>query len=284
VNDEKRNPTDFALWKFSPAGERRQMEWDSPWGVGFPGWHIECSAMSEKYLGLPFDIHTGGEDHVAVHHENEIAQARAARGVIEANVWMHNAFLTVDGGKMSKSLGNVYSLDDVRAKGFDVLALRYFFLTAHYRTTMNFTWEALEGAQRTLWGLEDALRLLPVGENADPSGEYVEQFFAAINHDLDTPAALALLHALVADGQSAPEVKAATVRVMDTVFGVGLSAWLGADIVPPEEVTTLLAQRADARLKKDFAASDALRAQIAEVGFRVLDTPQGQRVLPVRPW
>jgi cysteinyl-tRNA synthetase len=284
VNDEKRNPTDFALWKFSPAGEKRQMEWPSPWGVGFPGWHIECSAMSEKYLGLPFDIHTGGEDHVAVHHENEIAQARAARGVIEANVWLHNAFLTVDGGKMSKSLGNVYSIDDLREKGFEPRALRYLFLTAHYRTTLNFTWEALEGAQRAVWGLEDTLRLWPAGVDADPSLEYVEQFLAAINNDLDTPNALAVLHGLVSDQSLAGEVKAATVRVFEAVLGLGLSQALGADLVPTAEVAELLGARAEARGLKDFGASDVLRGQIEAAGFRVLDTPQGQRLLPVRPW
>ncbi|MEK9131139.1 MAG: cysteine--tRNA ligase, partial [Patescibacteria group bacterium] len=147
---EKKNATDFALWKFSPMNEKREMEWDSPWGVGFPGWHLECSAMSKKYLGVPFDIHTGGVDHIAVHHENEIAQTQGVDGVLEANVWMHNEFLTVDGGKMSKSLGNLYVMQDVRDHNIDPLALRYLFLVAHYRTKLNFTWEALEGAQNAL--------------------------------------------------------------------------------------------------------------------------------------
>ena len=141
---EKRSGTDFALWKFSPTDKQREMEWDSPWGKGFPGWHIECSAMSKKYLGIPFDIHTGGVDHIAVHHENEIAQTQGAQGCLEARFWMHADFLQVDGGKMSKSLGNLYTLDDLEKKGIHPLAYRYFVLQAHYRSKLNFTFEGLQ--------------------------------------------------------------------------------------------------------------------------------------------
>ena len=164
MNEEKKHPTDFALWKFSPTDQQRQMEWKSPWGVGFPGWAIECSAMSVKYLGQPFDIHCGGVDHIAVHHENEIAQSEAAYDKPLANYWLHNEFLTVDGRRMGKSEGNAYTLDDVVAKGFDPLALRYFYLTAHYRTKLNFTWEALSAAQNALGSLCAASRSLTVGK------------------------------------------------------------------------------------------------------------------------
>ncbi|MFH1142330.1 MAG: cysteine--tRNA ligase, partial [Candidatus Uhrbacteria bacterium] len=155
---QKKNPTDFALWKFSPKDEQREMEWDSPWGVGFPGWHLECSAMSVKYLGIPFDIHTGGIDHIAVHHENEIAQSSGAFDKLQANWWVHSEFLVIDENKMSKSLGNFCLLDDFKKKGFEPLAFRYFILGAHYRSQHNFTWKSLEAAQNGLNNLRDAVR------------------------------------------------------------------------------------------------------------------------------
>ena len=155
---EKRNTTDFALWKFSGAQSSREMIWESLWGSGFPGWHIECSAMSMKYLDVPFDIHTGGVDHIGVHHENEIAQTQGAEGELEANVWMHSEFLTVDNGKMSKSLGNLYTIDDLIAKGYDPLAFRYFVLGAHYRSQINFTFEALDAAANALTKLRETVR------------------------------------------------------------------------------------------------------------------------------
>lgn len=183
---EKKNKTDFALWKFSPTGSKREMEWNSPWGVGFPGWHLECSAMSKKYLGVPFDIHTGGEDHIAVHHENEIAQTMGADGVFEANFWLHNAYLLVDGGKMSKSLGNIYTLNQLAEKGIEPMALRLFFLGAHYRTKLNFTFEAVQGAQKAL----ERLRTW-VGEGSENTDvrEYRRRFFEAIDDDLNSPQA-----------------------------------------------------------------------------------------------
>src|SRR3990172_12864551 len=146
----KKNPTDFALWKFSPQDSKRQMEWESPWGMGFPGWHIECSAMSRKYLGEIFDIHTGGVDHIPIHHTNEIAQSEGATGKMPAKFWIHHEFLQIDGGKMAKSLGNAYTLHDVIKKGFDPISLRYLFLTAHYRDPLNFTWDSLGAAQTSL--------------------------------------------------------------------------------------------------------------------------------------
>lgn len=276
VHGEKRNPSDFALWKFSPEGAKRHMEWESPWGVGFPGWHIECSAMSEKYLGVPFDVHTGGEDHVAVHHENEIAQTMAARGVLEANWWLHNAHLMVDGGKMSKSLGNGYTVEDICAKGIEPLAFRYFVLGAHYRKPMNFTWEAVGAAQTALNRLVDAAREWDTPLSVDAAA--VERFMTRVNDDLDTAGALAVLWDVVHDENMASGVKAATVLAMDEVLGLALEDVVARPVRVTEEAQQLLDERVRVRMAKDWAKSDALRDQLAAMGYSVEDTADGQRV------
>lgn len=280
VNAHKRNAADFALWKFSPPDEVRHMEWESPWGKGFPGWHIECSAMAEKYLGLPFDIHTGGIDHIAVHHENEIAQAEAARGVLEANYWLHNEFLLIDGGKMSKSLNNTYSLDDLEAKGISPLAFRYFLLGAHYKTPLNFTWEAAQGAQNALNKLIDAVRLWDKPTELDQA--LVAEFMQHVHNDLDTAGALASLWKLVGDDTLPSSVKAATLLTFDEVLGLALEDVVARPLKISTEVQALLDQREQARLAKDFAKSDSLRDQIAQLGFKVEDTPDGQRLRELR--
>lgn len=273
---EKHQAADFALWKFSPEGERRHMEWPSPWGVGFPGWHIECSAMSEKYLGVPFDVHTGGIDHVAVHHENEIAQTEGARGVLEANYWLHNEFLLVDGGKMSKSLGNTYSLDDLAAKGFSPLAFRYFLLGAHYKTPQNFTFEALGAAQQALNNLVDQAREWSKPTKID--GAAKKKFMAVVNDDLDTPKALAILWDVVNSQSILSGVKAATVLFFDEVLGLALEDVVARPLVISTEVQTLLDIRTKARASKDWKKSDELRDEIASRGFIVEDTKEGQRI------
>ncbi len=274
--DGKRSAADFALWKFSPAGEKRHMEWESPWGKGFPGWHIECSAMGEKYLGVPFDIHTGGIDHIAVHHENELAQTLGARGVLEANLWMHNEFLLVDGGKMSKSLGNTYSLDDLEAKGFSPFDFRYFILQAHYRTPQNFTFEALGASHQALNRLIDLARTLE--KPSTPDTGYVDRFMARVSDDLDTPGALAVLWELVSDANVVSSTKAATLLAFDEVLGLTLDDVVARPVLVPPSVQALLDERAAARSNKDFSASDRLRDAIAELGFVVEDTAEGQRV------
>jgi cysteinyl-tRNA synthetase len=276
VNAQKRNPADFALWKFSPYDEKRQMEWSSPWGTGFPGWHIECSAMSEKYLGVPFDIHTGGVDHIAVHHENELAQTRAAFGCLEANMWLHNEFITVDGGKMSKSLGNTYSLDDLIARNIEPLALRYLFLGARYSSSINFTWDAIQAAHNALRNLRDLAKPLPA---APLEVSPVAEFFALIADDLDTPKALAFLWDALRGATLSPVQKANLVAYADSFFALNLVTELGASSTPqdiPVEVQELLGARAAAREKKDFALSDRLRDEIAILGFSVKDAPDGQ--------
>ena len=278
---EKKNATDFALWKFSPSTTKREMEWESPWGIGFPGWHIECSAMSKKYLGVPFDIHTGGIDHIAVHHENELAQTEGAEGKLEANYWMHNEFITVDNGKMSKSLGNVYTVSDLVDKGFDPLAFRYLCLQAHYRTKLNFTFEALEGAQNALNNLRGIVREWTPASVAEwnkfETTEFVQQFQDAVNDDLNTPQALALIWKLVESKQPSV-VKAALLSRFDTVLGLQLDAYIGKEIEIPNEVQVLLVARSRARSEKNWTESDRLRDEIALHGFIVEDKSDGQKV------
>ena len=276
VNEEKRNATDFALWKFSTEGEKRHMEWESPWGVGFPGWHIECSAMSEKYLGSPFDIHTGGIDHIPVHHTNEIAQTEGARGNREAHYWMHLDFLRVDDQKMSKSLGNVYSLTDIEARGFDAMDLRYFFLGAHYRSSLNFTWEAMEAARTARRRLEHVMRVAESGGKVQVS--YEKQFHQAMNDDLNTPRALAVLWEMIGDEKVGAEDKVTTIKKMDEILGLGLAGLIGKKEKIPEDILRMVEERRLAREAKDFEKSDILRDAIAIKGYIVRDTDTGQIV------
>lgn len=272
----KRNASDFALWKFAESGVQRQMEWESPWGKGFPGWHIECSAMSAKYLGVPFDIHTGGIDMIPVHHENEIAQAEGARGVLEANYWLHNEFLQIDGGKMSKSLGNVYSLDDLAEKGISALAYRYFVLGAHYRSPLNFTWEAVQAAQNAYDRLVDTVRAWD--KPTTPDEHRVGKFMERIHDDLDTPAALAILWDTVHDQAVSSSARAATILKFDEVLGLALDDVVARPIAVSPDAQKLLDDRAVARDKKDWGKSDALRDQLLAMGYRVEDSLEGQRV------
>lgn len=274
---DKRNATDFALWKVSPEDMEREMEWESPWGTGFPGWHLECSAMAKKYLGVPFDLHTGGIDHIAVHHENEIAQTEGADGVLEANVWMHSEFLTVDGGKMSKSIGNVYTMKDVVARGYDPIAFRYFVLGSHYASKLNFTWDALTGAQNALHKLRETVRDWPEAAGA-PDSTYAARFQGAINDNLNTPEALATLWALMGEANVPLETKAATLLKFDEVLGLGLAAYVAKRVEVPAEVVALVAEREAARAAKNWAESDRLRDAIMALGFSVEDTSQGSRV------
>ncbi|MFA5945520.1 MAG: cysteine--tRNA ligase [Patescibacteria group bacterium] len=273
---EKKNSADFALWKFSPEGEKRQMEWPSPWGIGFPGWHIECSAMSEKYLGVPFDLHTGGIDHIAVHHENELAQTEGARGKLEANYWLHNEFLMVDGGKMSKSLGNTYSLDDVAAKGLSPMAFRYFVLGAHYKTLQNFTWDALQASQNALDNLIHTVVELPKPGKIDEASK--GKFLSIVNNDLDTPNALAYFFEVLKDETMGPAVKAATLKFFDSVLGLGLGHYIGNPVIVPAEVQALADERVEARKAKNWKESDRLREAIAQLGFVVEDGAGGQKI------
>ncbi len=275
-NPEKRNPADFALWKFSPVDEKRHMEWMSPWGKGFPGWHVECSAMSVKYLRQPFDIHTGGIDHIPVHHENEIAQSVAAHDRPLANFWLHNEFLLVDGRRMGKSEGNAYTIQDILDKGFDPLAFRYYCLGTHYRSKMNFTWEGLEAASHALSNIKAKARELPLLDAGPKIGEieWKEKFEMAIGDDLNTPQALAIMWDIL-KSDITDEEKASLLSNMDKIFGLRLMEAIGKRIDIPDEIQKLAERRQTVRLAKDWQTSDELRDKLKGKGWQIEDGEDG---------
>lgn len=277
VNHEKHSASDFALWKFSPEGERRHMEWPSPWGVGFPGWAIECSAMSVKYLGQPFEIHTGGIDHIPVHHENEIAQSEAVTGVPLAKYWVHNEFLLVDGGRMGKSLGNGYVIADLESHGINPLAYRWFVLGAQYRSKLNFTWEAAEAAQNALEKLKHAV--LSWGEEVGtPVEALLNDFRAALEDDLNTPKALAVVWELVKSEASSAD-KRATLLKMDEVLGLDVASWKEEAVEIPQEIHDLAEARWQARASKNWAESDRLRDELRTRGWSMQDGADTYRLV-----
>jgi cysteinyl-tRNA synthetase len=272
----KENIEDFALWK-AHEKEDGDVFWLTPWGKGRPGWHIECSAMSMKHLGESFDIHTGGVDLVFPHHENEIAQSEGATGKPFVKYWLHNEWLLVDGKKMSKSLGNQYTLRDLINKGFNPLSYRYLLLSIHYRTTVNFTWESLTAAENALKNLYE--KFYDLGERVgDVAPAYKTDFEKLMNDDLDTPGALALAWNLLRDPDIKPDAKKATLLSFDEVFGLGLSKIVWQPL--PEKIKALIKEREDARAKGDFATSDKLRDEIKKAGFDLKDTREGQKVRP----
>ncbi len=278
-NPEKRNATDFALWKFSPPGIQRQMEWDSPWGIGFPGWHIECSAMSMKYLGDMLDIHCGGTDHIDVHHTNEIAQSEAATGKPFFRYWMHGAFLIIAGGKkMAKSEDNFLTLEAsfIRMK-IDPLAFRFASFLTHYRKPMEYSDEGITAAQNGLQHLRNQVRTLMDGARATSVDEaYQQKFTAALNNDLNMPQVLAVVQELLKSDLD-PGTKLATVLDYDRVLGLDLDQ-VSAEQELPSEIQSLVDARGQARKDKDWALSDQLRDQIQAMGFTVQDGPQGMKV------
>ena len=283
-NPEKRNATDFALWKFSPAGVQRQMEWDSPWGVGFPGWHIECSAMSMKYLGDQLDIHCGGTDHIDVHHTNEIAQSEAATGKPFFNVWMHGAFLIISGGKkMAKSDGNFLTLENAfLKKDIDPLAYRYATFLTHYRKPMEYSEEAITAAQNGLQHLRNQVRTLKeeVAPTERETGTindiFREKFRREINDDLNMPRAMAVVQELLKSELAAKD-KLATLFDFDRVMGFGLEQ-VDQEESLPEDIRKMADERLKARADKNWALSDELRDAIQDRGYLVQDTSQGTKV------
>ncbi len=272
---EKKHATDFALWKFSPKEQARQMEWDSPWGVGFPGWHIECSAMAVKYLGTQFDIHCGGKDHIPVHHSNEIAQAEVCHGTTLANFWLHGYFLETEQAKMSKSRGETLRLKTLIERGYDPLCYRYLCLTAHYRSDLKFTWESLDSAVIAL----DRLRSKAAswGEPGQPDAATLADFSREVYRDLNTARALAVLWAMVKSDLPAA-VKKATVLHLDRILGLDVGDWQPAEIEIPAEVAALATARAQARQNRDWREADRLRAAIHDLGFEIDDCADGERV------
>jgi cysteinyl-tRNA synthetase len=273
VNKEKRNLSDFALWKFSPRNEKRQMEWKSPWGVGFPGWHIECTAMSVKYLGENFDIHTGGIDHIPVHHTNEIAQGFGAFGHQTANYWIHNAWVVGKGGaKMSKSLGNIFTAQELVQLKIDPLAYRYLFLTTHYRKGLEFSLESLKVALTAYEKLRKIVSGFPVGGSVDK--DYQKIFAEKIADDLAMPEVMALVWKLVKDGNISSNDKRATINEFDKVLGLGFEKPIEIEKIP-EEVIKLANLRAEAKKNKNYAEADGIRTEIEKKGYTVLDKPEG---------
>jgi cysteinyl-tRNA synthetase len=279
VNEEKKNPRDFALWKLSPKGDKRHMEWNSPWGKGFPGWHIECSAMSMKYLGIPFDIHAGGVDLKQTHHPNEIAQSEAASGKKFVNYWIHSAFILVQGERMSKSLGNNYRLYDLEKSGYHPISLRYLYLQTHYRKEMNFTFASLDAAENALKNLLQDIALWD-----DPAGslpEFEEKFLDAINDDLNMPQALAVMWELIKSDRPTG-AKAKTLFKMDDILGLGLDQ--KREIIKkdqgivPEHIKEMVREREALRKAKHFNLADQIRAKILKEGYVIEDNNKGAKV------
>jgi len=271
VNDEKRHPADFALWKKAPP--EHIMQWPSPWGMGFPGWHIECSAMSRKYLGDLFDIHTGGVDHIPVHHENEIAQSEALLGRPAVNIWMHGEFLLMDGGKMSKSLNNNYLIGDLVAKGFSPMHYRYFCANAHYRSKLNFTWDAMSGARTSYDRLINLLQIHKTGADTVDLSGYLADFTQAVEDDLNIPQAIGVLWKMVRLPQKSRDIFDMAMR-FDEVLGLMLSAEPETQALA-SDVEDLIAQRQEARRNKDYAKADHIRDLLSDMGILLEDTPQG---------
>ncbi len=276
IDPDKRNPADFSLW-FKRVGKfvDHTMHWPSPWGDGFPGWHIECSAMSMAYLGETIDIHTGGIDHIPVHHENEIAQSESATGKQFVRYWVHHEFLQVDGVKMSKSLQNFYSVDDIVAHKIDPVATRLMFMQTSYRKPLNFTWEALDVAAQQLKKLQKFAMHHSIIGNVDQA--YLLAFKDSLSEDLNTAKALATVWELIADTELLEEDKWATLLALDTVLGLGL------DTVPKFSISIeaqeMVLARDLARTEKNYAASDELRRQLEGLGYEVLDTAEGTRLI-----
>jgi cysteinyl-tRNA synthetase len=297
---DKRSPTDFALWKFSPAGARRQMEWESPWGVGFPGWHIECSAMALAYLPQPIEIHCGGTDHVRIHHTNEIAQAEGATGKPFVRYWLHGEFLVIDKGKMAKSGENSVTLDSLAAEKIPPLAFRLFCFSAHYRSPLAFSWEGLRGAAAALANLRRGLAAGAAEQRAaalENAEGILEKFYTAVYDDLNMPQAMAALWDIVRDEKTPPARRRAAAARADEILGLDLlkpaaedasesfSGEKGTAIkISPrraltgaekEAIVEKVRQRQKARAAKDWKGADTLRKELSDLGAAVKDLPDG---------
>jgi len=283
TDPDKKHPADFALWLFTKGRfKNHSMHWESPWGEGFPGWHVECSAMSMRHLGETVDIHAGGIDHLTVHHPNEIAQSEAATGKQFVKYWVHFDFLKVDGKKMGKSLGNLYTVEDVKSKGIDPIALRYLYLTAHYRDSLNFTWESLKAAQSAYKKLtslyiglsEEMSRNTLSTEKINKVNTYRDAFLEAVNNDIDMPKALAVVWGAAKSNIPASD-KYDLLTTFDEVMGLGLGSTKKSKIKVPTEVKKLVDERESYRKEGNFTKSDHIRSKISEKGYLVVDTDKG---------
>ena len=275
----KKHPTDFALWKFSPKGAKREMEWKSPWGIGFPGWHTECVVMSIKYLGIPFDIHCGGIDHIWIHHTNEIAQAEAAYGKILANYWLHSEFLTLKSGRMGKSEGNIIILDDLIKHNYNPLAYRYLCLQTHYRSKLTFSFESLGAAQNSLKNLSENVLELKYSEDKireDKIKIYKREFLKFIRDDLNIPKALVLIWKVLKDKNLSNKEKYSLLIDFDNVFGLGLRKLKKVKI--PGKIKKLVKLREKYRKERNWEEADKIRELIKEMGYAIDDTPEGPKI------
>ena len=275
----KRSPTDFALWKFTPTGVKRQMEWDSPWGKGFPGWHTECVVMSVKHLGIPFDIHTGGIDHVLIHHTNEIAQAEAVYKKILARYWLHGEFLILREGRMGKSERNIIILSDLAKKEIDPLVYRYLCLTTHYRSKLTFSWESLKGTQNALKKLYQKTAEIKSNKallKSKRAKDYQKRFLDFINEDLNMPRALALIWEIIEDKNLSDKEIYALLIDFDKILGLGLKEVKKEKI--SKEILKLTQEREKYRTQKNWQKADEVRKRIQKLGFQVEDTKQGSKI------
>jgi cysteinyl-tRNA synthetase len=287
ANPEKRNPFDFALWKFSPKDQKRQMEWQSPWGIGFPGWHIECSAMAMKYLGKTIDIHTGGIDHLTVHHPNEIAQSEAATGKKFVRYWLHVNFLFVEGQRMAKSLGNIFTLEDIERRGFSPSSFKYLVLTSHYRSEMNFTWQAMASAENAYRNLIENVRgeLVSIHElntkkiskikHEINTKKIKEEILNIINNDFDTPKLIAKIWDILRSNKSF-EYKKNFVLLADEILGLGLEKFIKRKI--PQKIKYKVLLREKLRKEKKWDMADKIREELLKLGYKIEDTKFGPLV------
>ena len=292
-SDEKKNKTDFALWKFSPKDKQRQMEWDSPWGRGFPGWHLECSAMSRKFLGDTFDIHCGGVDHIPIHHTNEIAQSEACTGHKFVNYWLHGEFLNVEGSKMAKSTGDFITVQTLIDKGYDPLDYRYFLMSTHYRKKITFNYDILDSARSAYQRLKNRVIEFKTTttdyteKSSLPSSSLVtvslmdnfkQRFISSINDDLNVPEGIAVMWDVVRDEKLNPKQKLELVYDFDKVFGLNLAEAKEKEIDVPNEIIKLVEERTNAKLSKDFKRADEIRKKIKEMGYELLDKKDGVEI------
>ena len=272
VDPEKKNPYDFALWIKAP--ENHLMKWDSPWGLSYPGWHIECSAMGQKYLGEQFDIHTGGIDLIPTHHENEIAQSKGACGKIPAKFWMHGEYLLINGGKMSKSLGNAYLIKDFIDRGYDPLVYRLFSYSCHYRNKLNFTWDAIEATSKSLERLKNGYKLHLEGQDEIENNivdEFEERFHRAINDDLNMPSAMGVVWEVVRYEKKSLKL-AKLLEKFDMILGLKINEeTTKIEEKIPQEILELVEKRKEARKNKDWNESDRLRDEIQAKGYQIKD-------------
>ena len=282
IDSEKKNPYDFALWIKAP--KNHLMKWDSPWGLSYPGWHIECSAMSKKYLGEEFDIHTGGIDLIPTHHENEIAQSKGYCGKVPAHYWLHGEYLLINGGKMSKSLGNVYLIEDIRKKGYNPLVYKLFSYSCHYRNKLNFTWEGIHSASIALQRIKEGYQSHLQGNKTLDSikiEKFESDFHRAINDDLNMPLAMGTVWEVIRYPEKSKQLAELLLK-FDQVLGLKIDEKLekSQDNIP-QEILKLLEKRKKARKEKDWELSDKLREEIKEKGYIVKDTKDGMEITSV---